>query len=57
MDENENDLQSLSETDLIKRITKSFKSKNNSTVIDIGDDAAILKFDKPKSMSMVFTQI
>ena len=46
MDENENDLQSLSETDLIKRITKSFKSKNNSTVIDIGDDAAILKFDK-----------
>jgi len=46
MDENENDLQGISETDLIKRITKSFKSKNDSTVIDIGDDAAVLKFDK-----------
>ena len=46
MDENENDLQSISETDLIKRITKSFKNKNDSTVIDIGDDAAVLKFDK-----------
>ena len=46
MDKNENDLQGISETDLIKRITKSFKSKNDSTVIDIGDDAAVLKFDK-----------
>jgi len=46
MDENENDLQSISEIDLINRITKSFKSKNDSTIIDIGDDAAVLKFDK-----------
>ena len=46
MDENENDLQSISETDLIKRITKSFKKKNDSTILDIGDDAAILKFEK-----------
>ena len=42
----ENDLSSLSEVELIKRITKSFKSKNKSTIIDIGDDAALLNFDK-----------
>ena len=46
MDENENDLQSIGEAELIKRITKSFKNKNKSTVIDIGDDAALLKFNK-----------
>ena len=46
MDDNENDLQSISEAELIKRITKSFKNKNKSTVLDIGDDAALLKFNK-----------
>ena len=40
------DVQSISEIELIKRITKSFKNKNNSTKVDIGDDAAILCFDK-----------
>ena len=35
MDENENDLQSIGEAELIKRITKSFKNKNKSTVIDM----------------------
>ena len=44
--QNENELQNISEVDLIKRITKSFKNKNDSTILDIGDDAAILKFDK-----------
>ena len=42
----ENDLSNISEVDLIKRITKSFKNSNKSTIIDIGDDAALLKFDK-----------
>ena len=40
------DLSKISEVELIKRITKSFKNTNNSTIIDIGDDAALLKFDK-----------
>ena len=55
MDENEKDLQSISEIDLIKRITKSFKNKNDSTVIDIGDDAAVLKFDKTRSVKKVIS--
>ena len=42
----ENDLSNISEVELIKRITKSFKNNNKSTIIDIGDDAALLKFDK-----------
>ena len=32
----------ISEKELIKRITKSFKKKNSSTKVDIGDDAAII---------------
>ena len=46
--QDESDLQSISEIDLINRITKSFKTKNDSTILDIGDDAAILKFEKNK---------
>ena len=46
--QDESDLQSISEIDLINRITKSFKTKNDSTILDIGDDAAILKFEKTK---------
>ena len=42
----ENDLTKISEVELIKKITKSFKNTNKSTIIDIGDDAALLKFDK-----------
>ena len=42
----EKDLSNISEVELIKRITKSFKNSNKSTIIDIGDDAALLKFDK-----------
>ena len=41
-----NDLSKISEVELIKKITKSFKNTNKSTIIDIGDDAALLKFDK-----------
>ena len=41
-----NNLKNISEKELIKRITKSFKKKNSSTKVDIGDDAAILSFDK-----------
>ena len=43
-----NNIQSISEKELIQRITKSFKNKNSSTKVDIGDDAAILRFDKYK---------
>ena len=50
MDKNENyninEIKDIREIDLIKRLTKSFKKKNISTIIDVGDDAAILKFDK-----------
>ena len=50
MDDSEKDIsnyiKNISEKELIKRITKSFKKKNNSTKVDIGDDAAILSFDK-----------
>ena len=42
----ENELSNISEVELIKRITKSFKNSNKSTIIDIGDDAALLRFDK-----------
>ena len=42
----ENELSKISEVELIKKITKSFKNTNKSTIIDIGDDAALLKFDK-----------
>ena len=42
----ENDLSKISEVELIKKITRSFKNTNKSTIIDIGDDAALLKFDK-----------
>ena len=35
----ENELSNISEVELIKRITKSFKNSNKSTIIDIGDDA------------------
>jgi len=45
-DQEEKELSAVSETELINRITKSFKRTNKSTVIDIGDDAALLKFDK-----------
>ena len=42
--QDESDLQNISEIDLINRITKSIKTKNDSASLDIGDDAAILKF-------------
>tara|TARA_A100001015_G_scaffold208235_1_gene233012 strand:+ start:3147 stop:4178 length:1032 start_codon:yes stop_codon:yes gene_type:complete len=45
MNENSN-LSNISEVELIKKITESFKNKRKSTIIDIGDDAALLKFDK-----------
>ena len=45
MNENSN-LSNISEVELIKKITESFKNNRKSTIIDIGDDAALLKFDK-----------
>jgi len=42
----ENDLSKISEGELIKKITKSFNNSNKSTIIGVGDDAALLKFDK-----------
>ena len=44
--QSEDNLESVSEIDLIKGLTKSFKNTNSSTILDIGDDAAILKFNK-----------
>ena len=41
----ENELSNIGETALIKKITKSFKLSNKSSVLGIGDDAAILNFD------------
>ena len=45
---NKNNEEITSEIDLIKRITKKFKNKKKSTLIDIGDDAAVLKFKKTR---------
>ena len=42
----DNDLSKISEGELIKKITKSFNNSNKSTIIGVGDDAALLKFDK-----------
>ena len=42
----EEDLSNISETDLIKKITNSFKISNKSTALGIGDDAAILNFNQ-----------
>ena len=39
------ELSSIKESALIKKITKSFKLSNKSSVLGIGDDAAILNFD------------
>lgn len=40
------DLSDIGETDLIKKITKSFKISNKSSSLGIGDDAAILNFNQ-----------
>jgi len=40
------DLSDIGETDLIKKITKSFKISNKSSSLGIGDDAAILSFNQ-----------
>jgi len=42
----EEDLSDIGETDLIKKITKSFKISNKSSSLGIGDDAAILSFNQ-----------
>tara|TARA_B100000902_G_scaffold391210_1_gene441494 strand:+ start:205 stop:1239 length:1035 start_codon:yes stop_codon:yes gene_type:complete len=42
----EEDLSNIKETDLIKKITKSFKISNKSSTLGIGDDAAILNFNQ-----------
>ena len=42
----EENLSNIGEADLIKKITKSFKISNKSTVLGIGDDAAILNFNQ-----------
>ena len=42
---NGNDLSNIKETVLIKKLTKSFKVSNKSSILGIGDDAAVLNFD------------
>ena len=42
----EKNLSDIGETDLIKKITKSFKISNKSSSLGIGDDAAILNFNQ-----------
>ena len=42
---NENDLSNIKENVLIKKLTKSFKVSNKSSILGIGDDAAVLNFD------------
>ena len=42
----EEDLSNITETDLIKKITKSFKLSNKSSTLGIGDDAAIINFNQ-----------
>ena len=38
----EKDLSKISEVELIKKITKSFKNTDKSTIIDIGDDLSLI---------------
>tara|TARA_B100001250_G_scaffold219570_1_gene188408 strand:+ start:4916 stop:5950 length:1035 start_codon:yes stop_codon:yes gene_type:complete len=42
----EENLSNIGETDLINKITKSFKLSNKSSILGIGDDAAILNFNQ-----------
>ncbi|MFL2628859.1 MAG: thiamine-phosphate kinase [Candidatus Marisimplicoccus sp.] len=42
----EENLSNIGETDLINKITKSFKLSNKSSTLGIGDDAAILNFNQ-----------
>ena len=42
----ENELSNIGETALIKKITKSFKLSNKSSILGIGDDAALINFDQ-----------
>ncbi len=44
MKEKETEISELGEFGLIDRLTKDFKSNNQSTVLGVGDDAAVLKF-------------
>ncbi len=43
-------LEKLGEFGLIKYLTKSFENQNNTTIKGIGDDAAVLNFDKLKTV-------
>ena len=38
----------LGEFGLIEHITKSFDNKNKSTIFGVGDDAAVIKYNKDK---------
>ena len=46
----ENELSNIGETALIKKITKSFKLSNKSSILGIGDDAALINFDQKENI-------
>ena len=43
MAENRTELEELGEFGLIRELTKSFEIKNNSSILGLGDDAAVLQ--------------
>jgi thiamine-monophosphate kinase len=46
MSENRTELESLGEFGLIDHLTKQFKNKNSSTMVGIGDDAAVISISE-----------
>ena len=48
--QNNTKLSKLGEFGLIEHITSNFKIKNQSTVLGVGDDAAVLNFDNRYSI-------
>ena len=50
MSEKETDISTLGEFGLIDRITESFKLNNESSIVGVGDDAAVLDYKNKKTL-------
>ena len=50
MSEKETEISTLGEFGLIDRITESFKLNNESSIVGVGDDAAVLAYKNKKTL-------
>ena len=50
MSEKETEISTLGEFGLIDRITESFKLNNESSIVGVGDDAAVLDYKNKKTL-------